>query len=251
MADPTRDAPDVDVPAPESGSIPAGRFAPWLAQVVRAIEAGEASNVPCGACTACCSSSQFVPIAPDETDTLAHIPGSLTFSAPGLPPGHVLLGYDEQGRCPLLVDGACSIYAHRPRTCRTYDCRVFPAAGLAPDDTKPLIAERAGQWRFSVATDADRSRLGAVRAAARFLHDHTDGLADLAVPTSPTQRAVLAIEIHGAFLATRGGGGDGGPRPFAERTGGEVTRVDADVAAVRVEIRRAMTPPGRPRRADP
>lgn len=252
MADPTRDAPDDHDLAPAGGSIPAGRFSPWLAQAVRAIEDGEASDVPCGPCTACCTSSQFVHIAPDETDTLAHVPGSLTFPAPGLPAGHVLLGYDEHGRCPLLVDGACSIYAHRPRTCRTYDCRVFPATGLVPDgDDKAPIAERAGRWRFTVASDADRARLGAVRAAARFLDDHADDLADLALPSSPTQRAVLAIEIHDAFLDTHRSGGDGsapapdgGPDP-------EITRVDADVAAVRVEIRRATAPRGQRRRAGP
>ena len=92
------------------------------------------SDVPCGTCTACCTSSQFVHIEPDERDALAHIPAELLFPAPGRPRGHVLLGYDERGHCPMLVDGACSIYAHRPRTCRTYDCRVFAAAGVDPGD---------------------------------------------------------------------------------------------------------------------
>ena len=36
--------------------------------------------------------------------------------APGMPPGHTVLGYDEAGDCPMLVAGACSISAHRPRT---------------------------------------------------------------------------------------------------------------------------------------
>lgn len=86
--------------------------------------------MPCGDCTACCTSSQFIHIAPDETETLGHIPDELLFDAPGFPAGHVVLGYDENGHCPMLVDGACSIYAHRPRTCRTYDCRIFPATGI-------------------------------------------------------------------------------------------------------------------------
>ena len=34
--------------------------------------------------------------------------------------------------------GGCSIYDHRPRTCRTFDCRVFAAAGVAVDADKPL-----------------------------------------------------------------------------------------------------------------
>ena len=60
--------------------------------------------MPCGTCTACCTSSQFVHIGPDEVDTLAHIPAELLFPAPRMPKGHVLLGYDERGHCPMLID---------------------------------------------------------------------------------------------------------------------------------------------------
>ena len=60
-----------------------------------------------------------------------------------------VLGYDERGHCPMLVDGACSIYEHRPRTCRTYDCRVFPAAGVEPDADKAPSPTRARRWRFT------------------------------------------------------------------------------------------------------
>jgi Fe-S-cluster containining protein len=121
--------------------------------------------VPCGHCTACCSSSQFVHVGPEETATLARIPASLLFPAPGLPDGHVLLGYDSAGRCPLLADGRCSIYADRPRTCRTYDCRVFAAAGVTPD--KPLIAERVRSWSFTYDDERSRSLHEDVLAAAR------------------------------------------------------------------------------------
>src|ERR1044072_724626 len=85
------------------------------------------ADVPCGDCSACCTSSQFVPIGPDETDTLAHIPAELLFPAPGRDKGVVLRPYDERAHCRMLVDGRCSIYEHRPRTCRTYDCRIFAA----------------------------------------------------------------------------------------------------------------------------
>jgi len=128
----TRTAPAADPgPAdgsPDAGTLPAGRFSDWLVAVGRAIDGEQGSDVACGACTACCTSSQFVHIGPDETDALAHIPTALTFPAPGLPAGHVLLGYDERGHCPMLVDGACSIYEHRPRTCR----RTRGARGGAP-----------------------------------------------------------------------------------------------------------------------
>ena len=51
------------------------------------------------------------------------------------------MGYDERGHCPMLVDGDCSIYEHRPRTCRTYDCRVFAGHRRRRPD-QPAIAER-------------------------------------------------------------------------------------------------------------
>ena len=92
----------------------AGDFSQWLTQMAAALRGERGSEVPCGDCTACCTASQFVHIAPNETDTLSHIPKELLFAAPRLPRGHKLLGYDDRGYCPMLIDGACSIYAHRP-----------------------------------------------------------------------------------------------------------------------------------------
>ena len=74
-------------------TVAAGDLGAWLVEVRGAIAGERASDVPCGSCTACCTSSQFVHIGPDEIDTLAHVPRRLTFPAPGLPGGHVLLGY--------------------------------------------------------------------------------------------------------------------------------------------------------------
>jgi hypothetical protein len=136
--------------------IDAGRFSTWLDDLQ---QRGE-MVVPCGACSACCTSSQFVHIEPDEIDVLAHVPAALRFPAPGLPKGHAVMGYDERGHCPMLVDGACSIYEHRPRTCRTYDCRIFSATAVVPD--QPAVAARVQQWRFAV---DDRELWKRVRAA--------------------------------------------------------------------------------------
>ncbi len=172
----------------------------WLAGMERALRNEQASEVPCDGCTACCTSSQFVHIGPDEVDSLAHIPAALLFPAPRLPEGHVLLGYDEHGRCPMLTDGGCSIYEHRPRTCRTYDCRVFPAAGIEPEaDDKGAIARRARRWRFEHPAEADHREHAAVRAAETFIREHEDQLPDELVPANATQRAVLAVELHEAF----------------------------------------------------
>ena len=70
------------------------------------------ADVPCDGCTACCESSQFVLVEPEEHDARAHIPPELLFPAPGAPKGYSLLPYDEHGRCPMLHDGRCSIYEH-------------------------------------------------------------------------------------------------------------------------------------------
>jgi hypothetical protein len=191
----------------DQGHKAAGAFSAWTADVQAAIRGERAAEVPCDGCTACCTSSQFVHIGPDEADALAHIPAELLFAAPSLPAGHVVLGYDERGHCPMLVEGRCSIYEHRPRACRTYDCRVFPAADLAVDATddgggagQAAIAHQAGRWRFSYPTDDDRSRHAAIRAAARFFRRGGDLPQDRAAPRSATRLAVLAVEAHDAFL---------------------------------------------------
>ena len=170
----------------------AGDFSTWLLEMRSALLGQRDSNVPCGACTACCTSSQFVHIGPDETDSLKHIPEALLFAAPGLPAGHVVLGYDERGHCPMLQNGKCSIYPHRPRTCRTYDCRIFPATGVEPGSDKPLIANQARRWQFSFSDEAGRLRKAALEKAALELQH----AANLSGPApAPTQLAVGAVEL--------------------------------------------------------
>ena len=182
----------------------AGEFVSWVTAARAAIRSGGTSDVPCDGCTACCTSWQFVHIGPDEADTLAHIPPALLFPAPRLPSGHVVLGYDAEGRCPMLEDGGCSIYEHRPRACRTYDCRVFPAAGVTPEDRQSAIALRVRRWRFEHPTDEDRQRHEAVRRAASFLIAHPDALPEGASAANPTQLAALAVVAHEAFLPPPG-----------------------------------------------
>jgi len=207
----------------DDGPLDAGDFGSWRKQIAAALAGEQGSDVPCASCTACCTSSQFVHIAPEETDALTHIPGELLFAAPGLPHGHVLMGYDERGHCPMLHDGACSIYAHRPRTCRTYDCRVFPAAGLVPTEPdKARVARQVERWRFRFANAGDRVRRDAVRAAADFVTNHPELLPSGAGVSTQTQLAVLAVELGDVFV-----GRDDAGRP---------ARVDPSEAEVQVAI---------------
>jgi len=214
----------------------AGDFSTWTHVALGAVRGERAADVPCDGCTACCRASQFVHIAPDEHDTLAHIPPALLFPAPMMPRGHVVLGYDERGHCPMLVDDRCSIYAHRPRTCRAYDCRVLAAARIDADDDaddapKAELMRRVRSWRFDYADTEARVRHDAVRAAARFLAAHAPELPDGSVPVNATQRAGLALEIHEHFLAAGAGGGR------------EV--VEPAVAVVRAALESLRTAPAR------
>lgn len=194
---------------PEGAPLPAGNFSVWLSGMQRALAGDPSSDVPCDGCTGCCRSSQFVHIGPDEVDTLRHIPPELVFPAPRMPAGNVLLGYDQNGNCPMLVDDRCSIYDHRPQTCRTYDCRIFPAAGLSLDDEGKLpIGRRARRWKFDLPEEADRIRHAAVRAAATYLQEHADVLPDGLAPGNTTQHAVLAVRLHDAFLGRDAATGD-------------------------------------------
>ena len=185
----------------EQQYLPAGRFSSWLRRTRSAQKKEDGADVPCGECTACCTSSYFVHIRPEETQALSWIPRELLFPAPGLPKGNVLLGYDENGHCPMLVDDKCSIYEHRPLTCRTYDCRVFTAAGMtAGDDDKALITQRVQRWQFSHPTKRDRHQHAAVQAAARFLRERAEYFPAGFVPSNPTQLAILAIKVSDVFL---------------------------------------------------
>jgi hypothetical protein len=190
-------------------NLSAGDFSAWSVRMRAAIRAQAGSDVPCAGCTACCTSSQFIHIGPDETETLARVPAALLSPAPRLPAGHMVLGYDERGHCPMLVDNRCSIYGHRPRTCRTYDCRVLTAAGLDAEGPQAAIGRRAKRWRFAFPGPDDHIEFDAVRAAAAFLDRHRELLAEWMDPASitPGRLAAVAVMVSGAFLAGESGTG--------------------------------------------
>jgi len=124
------------------------------------------------------------------------------FPAPGAPPGHVLMGYDAQGRCPMLEGDSCSIYEHRPRTCRDFDCRIFAATGIAVDAEQTMLAERVRAWRFEHPAAGDEREHAAVRAAAAFLAAHAASFPEGWLPRNPVQLAVLAIDVSVLFMGT-------------------------------------------------
>lgn len=184
--------------------IPAGVFSEWLRRIRKTFRTEEGIEVDCGACTACCSSSYFIRIWPDESEALARINKKLLVPAPGLPKGQVLMGYDKQGRCPMLKDGKCSIFEYRPRTCRKYDCRIFPAAGLTKSDNNcPKIDKQLRLWKFDYPTKRDKDEHKAVIAAAKFIKNHPEIFPAGKVPNTSGQLAILALKVYKVFLSKK------------------------------------------------
>ena len=182
-------------------SLPAGRFSYWLRGMRGALAKQSGSDVPCGACTACCTSAYFILIKPEETQTLSKIPRKFLVPAPGLPKGHVLMGHYENGHCPMLVQGKCSIYQHRPRTCRQYDCRVFAAAGIeAGGQEKAGVNQVVRRWKFTYQNKQERAQHAAVRAAAEFMQSKPDCFPGGAVPRDPSRLAILALKVFSVFF---------------------------------------------------
>jgi uncharacterized protein len=179
--------------------VDAGDFGTWLSQT-RAMLRGEAGpEVPCGDCVGCCVSSYPVPVRAHESASLAAIPiQHLARSANH----HALIIALPDGRCPMLNADAkrCSIYSHRPLTCRDYDCRIFAAAGIAAgSDDRSVINARVREWRFSYRNTSDRLMHEAVISAAAFIRSEAHCLQGRA-PGTPTGIAVLAIKVYPVFL---------------------------------------------------
>jgi Fe-S-cluster containining protein len=142
----------------------------------------------------------FIHIKPEETQTIQRIPRALLFPAPGLPKGHVLMGYSDKGHCPMLIDNKCSIYDYRPQTCRDYDCRVFTATGVPVDPrTQPEIAYRVNEWVFSYGTEESREEHSTLQKAAAFLLENRDLFPQGSLPSQPSQLAAVAVRIYRLF----------------------------------------------------
>jgi len=180
--------------------LPAGEFSAWLRGMRRALAGGPGMEVACGSCVGCCTSSYYIRVRPHEATALSHIAPELRRAAPGEPEGTWLMGYDAQGHCPMFTTGGCSIYPHRPETCRTYDCRIFTAAGMNAGAGRNMINERIARWRFDYASDDARREHRAVTAAASFLRQHPVRFPGGHVPSRPADIAVLAVKAYAVFM---------------------------------------------------
>ena len=184
------------------GVLPGGVFSRWLHDYLRAQTAADpVGDVPCGECNACCKASYFIPIHSGEHETIALIPASrLTRAANDNEPKWAL---DQScgGHCPMLIDGACSIYAQRPRACRRYDCRVFGATGVGlGSGPRAAVNERVWRWRFEYPSALDVASQSAVLAAVAFLQRCADLIDPDNTPTEAGELAKAAVLVHELFL---------------------------------------------------
>mgnify|MGYP002783618191 CR=1 FL=1 len=199
------------------GPLAAGEFGAWLREIRLALRDDRDTDVACGSCTACCTSSYFVTLRPTDVAARRLVPTSLLVPAPGAPPGTLVMGYDARGHCPMLRDGRCSIYADRPQTCRTYDCRVYAAAGIGPGADKPAIGARVKQWEFAYASAEARREHEAVKRAAQFIRNDATSFPPGSAPSRPAEVAVAAVKAYEAFLGVEIPDDREGRRRLAER----------------------------------
>jgi uncharacterized protein len=185
----------------DASTLPAGTFSSWLHDIRSALQEDSSIRVPCGTCRACCHSSYFIHIKPDERNTLKRIPNNLRFPAPLRPDGHLVMGYDQDGRCPMLSGNRCSIYTDRPITCRVFDSRVLAASGLVHHSSENnAVFHQARRWQFHCPSKRDRQLLSAVRAAAIFLKMHPDCIPGGLACCDDIQVAVSAIKVYDVFF---------------------------------------------------
>lgn len=182
----------------------AGEFSIWIDEFTRTMQGKVDGSVPCDGCVGCCTSSKFVHIHPEDEQAISAIPRELLFQAPGLPNGYCLLGYDQQGHCPMLKDGQCSIYGARPRTCRQFDCRVLAATGVEIDDESEVIMAKARSWKFQFTTDRSTELYHAVKLASSFLDRYRHEFPDGFVPRLSTHLSVMAVRVHSMFTELSG-----------------------------------------------
>src|SRR3954471_18116688 len=180
-------------------ALPAGNFSAWMRAMRAALAGGPGMDVACGDCVGCCTSSYYIKVRAHEADALRHIPAAQLAPSPG-EPGTQLMGFGADGHCPMFGAAGCSIYSHRPDTCRTYDCRIFSAAGLEAGPGRTMINERIARWRFEFADEQQRREQRAVLAAAAFLRQHPVRFPGGHVPSRASEIAVLAVKSYGVFL---------------------------------------------------
>ena len=178
----------------------AGEFSDWINSFLGTMKGESSGDVPCGDCVGCCTSSKFVLVRPTDFEAISIIPEELLFPAPGLPKGFKLMGYDEQGHCPMFKSGKCSIYELRPETCKQYDCRVLAATGANIEGESKEIVETIASWQFEFSDKESRNKEKALKRAMQFLKENSEFFPRGYIPNTDSQISALAVRIYKEFI---------------------------------------------------
>lgn len=125
-------------------------FVEELADISARNAAGKSasSRTPCNGCRECCWYFKV------EVDPLKENPSDLRrldlvqdLSGSGL-----VLRKNEDGSCVHLGEQGCTVYAHRPKACRVYDCRISAVVGLVESYDN---GHRAPVWYFKPKSDEE------------------------------------------------------------------------------------------------
>ena len=105
------------------------------------------NGVPCNGCRMCCYHPRIEVEPQDDVrhlDIETHEDGGQT------------LRRREDGSCVHLGPEGCTVYAHRPRGCQTYDCRLFSLLSIVE------TAVPVPHWTFSARTREEKAVLFAL-----------------------------------------------------------------------------------------
>ncbi|MEA3290809.1 MAG: YkgJ family cysteine cluster protein [Pseudomonadota bacterium] len=177
---------------------PAGSVTSWLRHYRKAMRDGTGTNVPCGDCTACCRSNEYIVLQADEVAQFDNVVTN--------PDGEPSIETLPDGRCPYLDNEGCSVYATRPRNCRDFDCRAMLFCRALPTD-RPLIAEALNQWAPGYKTAEDHITGLALRMAARDLHGRGYAVDKAAALAALRTYEQFLPEAREAYRRERAGGG--------------------------------------------
>lgn len=177
-------------------------FHSYMVEAQENIRTSKEQNVPCGTCTACCTSSYFKVVEADEVETINKIPKHLRHYSPGLSEGSILIGYDSNGHCVMLKDGQCSIYDFRPKMCREFDCRVFVVSGLqVEEDDKALISKRVENWEIIYENGLKQIDHDKLKKVAKFLEENRNDLGLEIIPDNSTELSNFVLRYYDDFLS--------------------------------------------------
>ncbi len=139
------------------GSLPA-RYGGRLGEFLAGVDLAKPRPVPCNGCNHCCYYGHVnIDPAKERAEDLAHL------DVVPHETGGFALRKREDGACIHLGPDGCTVYDHRPRACRFYDCRLFSLIGMV--DTFDG-GRHSPAWGFDQITKLERAYGLALRLAA-------------------------------------------------------------------------------------